>query len=431
MNKLSLLILILLFANNCSLDKKSGLWTQDKNLKEDNEDLKKKLFEKEIVNTNEFNINLNIEFPLNIKINKYNSIDNNNGLVDYKGKLKSKSSYKFSRISRFNEFDPEFIFKKDNLIFFDNKGSIIKFDNNSKLIWSKNNYNKSEKKLMPILYMASQGNNLFIADSLSNYYVININNGETVWSKKHTSPFNSQVKIYQDKVLIVDSENTLNCYSINDGSKLWHLKTENSFINSPKKLSVVLKNKTVYFNNSLGDITAVDIDNGSLKWQISTQNSDIYEEIFSFKTSEIIAGNNTILFSNNKNQFYSVDQISGTINWKQKINSDLRPVIIGSLIITISTEGYLYLIDNETGNIIRITDVFDKLKNKKNIKPIGFLVGVNDIFLTTNQGSLLVIDKLTGKTKSTFKLSKGKLSRPLSLNQNMFIIKDNSIIKLH
>jgi outer membrane protein assembly factor BamB len=428
-NRLSLILLIFFFVSNCSLDKKSGIWTNEKNLNEDSEN--QKLFKKEAVNTKEFNANLNIDFPLNTKINEFNTTDNNNGLVSYKGKLKSISKYKFSKISRFSEFDPEFIFKDDDIIFFDNKGSIIKFDNNSKLIWSKNNYNKSEKKLMPILYMASQGNNLFIADSLSNYYVININNGETVWSKKHTSPFNSQVKIYQDKVLIVDSENTLNCYSINDGSKLWHLKTENSFINSPKKLSVVLKNKTVYFNNSLGDITAVDIDNGSLKWQISTQNSDIYEEIFSFKTSEIIAGNNTILFSNNKNQFYSVDQISGTINWKQKINSDLRPVIIGSLIITISTEGYLYLIDNETGNIIRITDVFDKLKNKKNIKPIGFLVGVNDIFLTTNQGSLLVIDKLTGKTKSTFKLSKGKLSRPLSLNQNMFIIKDNSIIKLH
>ena len=42
-----------------------------------------------------------------------------------------------------------------------------------------------------------------------------------------------------------------------------------------------------------------------------------------------------------------------------------------------------------------------------------------------------VIDKSTGKTKSIFKFSKGKLSRPLSSNQNMFIIKDNSIIKLN
>ena len=431
MNRLSLLILFLLFVSNCSLDNKTGIWTNEKKLKENNKN--QKLFEKKLENTSEFNTNLKIKFPLNIKIKEFNTIDNNNGLVDYKGKLKSISKYKFSKISRFSEFDPEFIFSNDDLIFFDNKGSILKFDNNSKLIWSKNNYTKSEKKLMPILFMASQGNNLFIADSISNYYIININNGKTVWSKKHTSPFNSQVKIYQNKIFIVDSENTLNCFSIKDGSKIWHLKTENSFINSPKKLSIVLKNDAVYFNNSLGDITAVDINSGSLKWQISTQNSDIYEEIFNFKTSEIIAGNKSILFSNNKNEFYSVDQISGVINWKQKINSELRPVTIGNLILTISAKGYLHIIDYKTGNILRITDVFSKFKNKirKNMKPIGFLVGANDIFLTTNKGSLIIVDKLTGKTKSTFKFSKSKLSRPLSINQNMFIIKDNSIIKLN
>ena len=430
MIKLSLL-LILLFFSSCSLDKKSGIWTNEKKIKEENKS--QKLFIDETLNTSEFNANLNIEFPSNIIINEFNTIDNNNGLVDYKGQLKNISKYKFSKISRFNEFDPEFIFTNEDIIFFDNKGSVIKFDNKSKLKWSKNNYTKAEKKLMPILFMANSGNNLFVADSLSNYYLINIENGETIWSKTHTSPFNSQVKIFKDKVFVADSENTLNCYSIKDGSKLWQLKTENSFINSPKKLSIVLKNNIVYFNNSLGDITAVDIDNGSLKWQISTQSSEIYEEIFNFKTSEIIAGHKSILFSNNKNEIYSVDQMSGTINWKQKVNSDLRPTLIGNVVLTISSEGYLYIIENETGNIIRVTDIFNRFKDKKrkNIKPIGFLVGINDIFLTTDKGSLLVIDKSTGKTKSIFKFSKGKLSRPLSSNQNMFIIKDNSIIKLN
>ena len=106
---------------------------------------------------------------------------------------------------------------------------------------------------------------------------------------------------------------------------------------------------------------------------------------------------------------------------------------IGNLILTISAKGYLHIIDYKTGNILRITDVFSKFKNKarKNMKPIGFLVGANDIFLTTSKGSLIIVDKLTGKTKSTFKFSKSKLSRPLSINQNMFIIKDNSIIKLN
>jgi len=50
-NKLSLLILLLLFTNNCSLDKKTGLWTNDKNLKEEKENQKQKLFKTEAINT--------------------------------------------------------------------------------------------------------------------------------------------------------------------------------------------------------------------------------------------------------------------------------------------------------------------------------------------------------------------------------------------
>ena len=215
------------------------------------------------------------------------------------------------------------------------KFSIIKFDNNSKLIWKKNYYSKSEKKLNPILFMASYKDTIIVADSLSKYYAINVDDGKIIWSKSHVSPFNSQIKIYQDKVFLIDSENTLNCYSIIDGTKIWELETEQSFINSSKKLSIVLKNNKVYFNNSLGDITAVDLESGSLLWQISTQNSNNYEDIFNLETSDLIADDKTILFSNNKNKFYSLDQTNGSINWKQDINSKLRPTLIGNLVIQV------------------------------------------------------------------------------------------------
>ena len=57
----------------------------------------------------------------------------------------------------------------------------------------------------------------------------------------------------------------------------------------------------MYYNNSIGDITAVNIDSGSLLWQTPTQNNTVYEESFFLKTSDLIANNNSIIFSNNKN----------------------------------------------------------------------------------------------------------------------------------
>jgi hypothetical protein len=96
-------------------------------------------------------------------------------------------------------------------------------------------------------------------------------------------------------------------------------------------------------------------------------------------------------------------------------------------------EGFLIITNNKNGGIIRITDVFKQFSKKKRskIKPVGFVVGARNIYLTTDNGRLLIIDILTGKTKSVLKIDGEKISRPFVLNKNMFIIKDKAIIRLN
>ena len=103
------------------------------------------------------------------------------------------------------------------------------------------------------------------------------------------------------------------------------------------------------------------------------------------------------------------------------------------MIFTISNEGYLFVIESETGKILRTTDIFDLFKSKKRskIKPIGFIVGVNKIYLTTNHGRLLTIDILSGKTMSVLKIDNNKISRPFVSNKKLFVVQDNSIIRLN
>ena len=151
------------------------------------------------------------------------------------------------------------------------------------------------------------------------------------------------------------------------------------------------------------------------------------------KISDLVIQNNSVLFSNNNNEFFSIDIKTGFINWIQKINTYIRPVIVNDLIFTVSLEGFLFVIDNPTGNVIRITNVFDKFKKKKRneIKPVGFSISETDIFLSTTHGKLMIIDILTGKTKSILKIGNGKISRPFFSNDNFYLIKKNSIIKLN
>ncbi len=422
----------LILINNCSLDTKSGIWTNKKDVK-----LEKNNFSKIIINDEplekELNPNLKIKLTSKLVDNSFvNNLNNNNGKINYDGDLKKVSSFKFSKIDNFEYYEPELIFESDNIIFFNKKGSIIKFDPNSNIIWEKNYYNKSEIKLKPVLTFGQSSRTLIVADNISKYYALNLKNGNLLWTKYNPSPFYSQIKIHKDKFFIIDFNNILRCISIKDGKELWNVKAGNTFIKSQKKLSIIIVNNVLYFNNSTGDITAIDIDSGNMMWQTPTQNSTIYENTFLLKTSNIVANNEMIIFSNNKNEFYSIDLITGNLNWKQNINSNIQPTIINELIFTITNEGFLIIIDSKTGNIIRITDIFSLIKKKKRnkIKPIGFIVAKKNIYLTTDHGRLLLIDIESGKTKSIIKIDNNKISRPFILNKNLFLIKDDSIIKL-
>ena len=102
---------------------------------------------------------------------------------------------------------------------------------------------------------------------------MDINTGNLIWSKNNLAPFNSQIKIYEDKFFIIDLSNTLRCFSIKDGQELWNVRTENSLIRVTKKTFYGYYKINCIFNNSIGDISAVDIKKGELLWQLPTQSS--------------------------------------------------------------------------------------------------------------------------------------------------------------
>ena len=433
MNRTIVLFLIILLITNCSLDNKSGIWTKSEKIKVEKKLIISELFKKEESLSKEFNSNVKIQLKSYLSNNSFlNNLSNNNGRVNYNGNLKSLSKFKYSTIDNFDELEPEIVFEGNNIIFFDNKGSILKFDQFSKLIWKKNYYKKTEKKQNPILSLANNQKTLVIVDNFAKYYAINIKTGELLWSKRNSAPFNSQIKIYKDKFFVTDFDNVLKCFSIKDGKELWNVKTETTFIKSQKKLSLVILRGKVYFNNSIGDISAVDVNSGNLIWQTPTQSSSIYESAFLLKTSDLVANDESILLSNNKNEFFSINANTGVLNWKQKINSNLRPTIVDNLVFTVTMEGFLVVVENSTGNIIRVTNVFDRFKKKKKskIKPVGFIVGASNIYLTTDNGRLIIIDILSGKSSLILKIDNEKISRPFILNKNLFIVKDNAIIKL-
>jgi len=409
----------------------SGCGLGKKEVVENNKN-SKIIFEKSKPITKELNPNLKIKLTKLIKGEVFLGNNTNNiGNINFETNFSKTSNYKFASIKEFDFNQPELIFTEDeSIVFFDGKGSIFKINKDLKEIWKVNHYTKREKKLKPIIFFSQTKNRLIAADNLSKVYLIDLKNGNLIKSIESNAGFNSNIKISNDKFMIVDLNNTIRCFSINDGKEMWNFETENPFIKSRKKLSLITKGELVFFINNIGDLTAVNINNGSLFWQTPTQSNVIYQDAFTLENSDLVFANDSIYFSNSKNEIFSIDARTGIVNWKQTVNSSLTPTIIENFIFSVSEEGYLFVLENKTGNIIRITDMLKNIKDKKNrIKPTGFVIARNIMYLSLNNGRLIKANVSTGEVLSIHKLSGSKILRPNIFNGHMYILKNNAIIK--
>ena len=219
MNKIITFLLLFTILSSCSLDTKSGIWTENNKItkkKIDNPIIKEKknskteLVKKEKNLNNEYNSNLILKLSeVELRNNSLGNLTNNNKKSNFDNPIKNISKYKFSKIKNFNYYEPEIAFEKKNVIFFENNGNILKFNNLSKLVWEKNHYTKIEKKSKPMLYLAANDKKLIVADNLAKYYALDIKTGNLLWSKSNSAPFNSQIKIHKDKILVIDFNDVL------------------------------------------------------------------------------------------------------------------------------------------------------------------------------------------------------------------------------
>ena len=423
MSKFFLYLVLILFLSNCGF--------KDKKVEQNPNAIT--LFEKSKPIEQELNPTLNIKISTITKGEPFlSSNSNNSGNLDFNSNFENAFSYKFSTIDQFKFNQPEILFTEDNsLVFFTGKGEIFKISTDFEEYWKVNHYTKKEKKLKPILYFAQSGNNILVLDNLSKVYSIKLETGELNWTIESKVGFNSNAKIIKNSVVVVDFDNVIRAFSVKDGKELWNFDTDNPFIKSQKKLSLVTKGEVVFFINSIGDVTALNANDGSLVWQTPTQSTLIFQDAFTLENSDIIFANDTIYFSNNRNEFFAIDARSGVLKYKQTINSSLRPTVIEDYVFSISKEGFLFIIDDKTGNVLRITNIFKNIENKKNqIEPTGFILAQNKIYVSLNNGKLIKLNAVSGNEEGFYKIGKSRINRPNVFDDGMFILKSNAIIKV-
>jgi len=134
-----------------------------------------------------------------------------------------------------------------------------------KVNWKKNIYKKVYKKIYKSLSFSIYKNKIYNADNIGFIYAISLENGKVIWIKNHGIPIKSNIKIFDNKIFVINQDNRLLCLDIEKGSKIWDVRSISSFIKSQNFLALAIsKEGDLITLNSSGDLLKVKANNGQV-----------------------------------------------------------------------------------------------------------------------------------------------------------------------
>jgi len=445
MNKKKNLIFFLIFILlvNCSFDNKTGIWSGSKKEKRRISELEKEQKQTKVV---DYIYSSKSVYSKEISLTKKISISNPRKNLSWK--MSSLNQQNFLGNIYLSGIDNIFLKKKigknkfpmskiissplvfeNNIIFSDNNGTIFNINQNGEINWKKNIYKKIYKKVYKNLVFSIYQNNIYVADNIGFIYSIGLNNGKLVWIKNHGIPIKSNIKIYKNKIFLINQDNRILCFNTKNGSKIWDIRSVPSFIKLQNFLSsAISKQGDVIAINSSGDLLKVNANNGKIAWSLNTLESTLAHATDFFKSSEIVIIDDNIIVSS-KSSLFSYNLNTGYTNWKQEVSSIGAPIIDGKNIFILTDNGYFVIIDKDTGIIISSTNILKILKKKKQeTKITGFIMGSGKIYSVTSNGYLIVSSPVSGKVEYFKKIGDHVTSTPIINNGKLYILSRNSSI---
>ena len=419
------------FLTSCSFDTKTGIWTGNfKEIRSEKKGKVRKLnflsntetFEEEISNK----VQILLDEPSSVNSWFSSNLNNQNNIahINYNGNLniffkdklgKNKFKYITTKIP---------IISFDNAIFLsDRNGTIFKIDQSGNLSWKRNIYKKLKKKINKKIHKKLSytyfNKNIYIADNLGFLYSVNSNTGNINWIKNFPDKFNSSIKIANNSIYLLSKENKLFSVSLKDGSINGILSTDKAFISSNKELALALSNDgNVFFINSIGDLYKVNPAKNSILWSMPTINNLAEDKTDFFETSDIVIYENTAFFSNLYEGTYAIDIKNGAPLWKLNFKTNIRQIVNKNHVFLLTSNGYLINVKKESGIANWSVNLYKNLKKKHHdVKFNNFILASSKIYVSTNNGYLLICSTQNGKVEKIVKLGK-------SIN-NFIISKDN------
>ena len=435
--KLFYIIIIFFFLNNCSFDKKSGIWkNESQNLNKES-----KLFsEFENISSTKDEFYKIIELDKNYKFSKNKLITNtswkdiyyfeDNNLKNFNYDNQNQLIFKSKKLTKYKT-NNYILYEKDNIITSDVKGNVIVFSvKENKEIIKFNFYKKRYKKNTLNLNLAIENSIIYVSDNLGFIYAFDYKNSKLLWAQDYKIPLNSNIKITQDKIILADQNNSILFIDKKNGINLKVLPTEISIIKKNFINNLAVYKNNVFFLNTYGSLYSFNINLMKINWFINlNQSLDInLNNLFNSNQVQIVKNKVYVPTGNN---LYVLDLLSGAVVIKKDFSSILRPIVLDNVLYSIDNN-FLISMDLNTEKILYSYDITERISNfldidKKKVEFHDLIFMNNQIFIFLKNSYILKFN-VNGNLSEINKLPAKIISKPIIVNKVLiFLDKKNKV----
>ncbi len=312
-------------------------------------------------------------------------IDPPNDLKEFKAKLNPKIlwSLKLGGSETF-EFSPSIM--GDEVYAASSDGSLAKIDlKTGKVIWKIN----TGEKLSGGVGVGVNEVTIGTSNGLLITYDVT---GKLLWKTRLSSQVLSAPTVHEGLVIVRTSDNQIHGLNVKDGLKKWTFSRSGPPLNLRSSAGVIASDGVVYAGFPGGKLVAIREDNGTLLWEATVAQPKGVTEIerASDVTSTPVIDGMTIYTVAYQGKISAVDRVNARTLWSRDISSYTGIGIDGARIYLSHTGGAVYSLAIESGKTYwRQGD----LLNRKLTTPLGMgdFVIVGDL-----EGYVHILDKETG-----------------------------------
>ena len=438
--RIILIFLCFVFFQSCSFDDKSGIWkSESKSIKEKNEDFSQ--FKDLSTSRSPFNRELSIKDGFNFILP--NPVTNLEWTDVFYNQSNSSKNFKFTEFNNRtfrskkitkHTIDDYFLYHNENIISTDQAGNLNIFSlvENKKII-SFNFYKKKFKKNKKKLNIIVEKNIIYVSDNLGYLYSFDYQKEKVLWAKNLKIPFRSNLKIFQNKLILSNQNNQLYFINKNNGDILKVIPTEETLVKNKFINNISLTNESTFFLNTFGSLYSIDNKKMQINWFLNFNQSSNISPSNLFLGNKLINTKDKIVVSSNFFT-YVIDINTGSILFKKNFSSFIKPIIINNYLFLITKNDLIISLNLDNGEIIYSHNInkkiskFLKTKEKKaNFKNISMINNQIYIFL---QNSYVLVFKVDGKIEKIFKLPSKLNSQPILIEESMMFLDSSNKISI-